>query len=114
MVRLREYLGPDGVSIRWGYLGATLFGAGLLAWFEGAVATILATGGVLLTPGQWFASFAGAYIEALIGSYTLFIREGWAGAIPFVTSAGIAGYAVAITIVLLTVLPFAWVIARVR
>lgn len=111
MVRPREYLGSDGVSIKWNAVGATLFGAGVLAWFEGLAAVILTIVDVPIALAISTANSLADYIEVAFNP--VYFSEAVAATLPFVESAGIAGYVVAIVIVLLIFAPIAWVVSRV-
>lgn len=113
MVSASDFLGGDGVSIQWRQLAVTLFGAGLLAYFEGAIRTFLSLADIPIGLLAGTLDFLGAYVSLSLGFPAVLINAGWAGAIPYVLEAGIAGYLVAITIVLLTMYVVAQVVDRV-
>lgn len=104
----------DGYRIRWRRLGLTVIGASILAYFEGVVRVILAVFEFLLAFPRGFASFAAAVIGVVIGLPGVILDRGFAAAVPFVLDAGVAGFVVAISIVLATIYVFRTVVSRVR
>ncbi|WP_436931677.1 hypothetical protein [Halosimplex halobium] len=100
MVDPSEYV--DGVRIRWRRVATTLLGATLLAYFQGAVATLLSAVNIPLRLLGGLGEFLGQLVALVAGFPAVVIRSGWAGAAEFVLEAGIAGYVFAIGLVLLT------------
>jgi hypothetical protein len=98
MVEPGDYV--DGVTIRWGRVASTLFGATIFAYFQGTVATFLSLVDIPLGLVGGLGEFLGQFVAVVLGLWPALIRGGWAGAAGFAASAGIAGYAVAIGLVL--------------
>ncbi|ELZ23497.1 hypothetical protein C475_14528 [Halosimplex carlsbadense 2-9-1] len=100
MVEPGDYV--DGVTIRWGRVASTLFGATILAYFQGAAAAFLSLADIPLGLLGGLGEFLGSLVAVVTGIWPALIRGGWAGAAGFVLEAGVAGYAVAIGLVLVT------------
>ncbi|WP_226023218.1 hypothetical protein [Halomicrobium salinisoli] len=103
----------SGARIKWRRLGVALFGAGILAYFEGVVAVLLSLADVPLSLLGGLANFSGRFIGLVAGFPAALARGGWAGATQYVLEAGIAGYVFAIVIVLATTGTVAVVVSRV-
>lgn len=110
----RVFLNPNGYTINWSYLGATVIGGTILAYFEGVARVVLAFANLLLSAPRGLASFFGDVIELVVGFPAVIVDRGWQAAIPFVQDAGIAGFVVAVAIVLATFYVVARVIDRAR
>ena len=104
----------DGASIRWGRLATVLFGAGILAYFEGLVRTFLSLVDIPIALLAGYADFLGRAVGIAYGLPSVIIEQGFAAAVPLVLDSGLAGYLVAIGIVLVTLFPLGWVMSRVR
>lgn len=113
MVDLTQYLGPDGVSIRWERVGAVLSIAGLFALVEGWVRVFFATVGIPVSILDGLGNFTATWYETVLALPAVILERGFVAAVPFVQDAGIAGFVAAITITLLTILPIAWVVNRI-
>lgn len=99
----------SGYSINWSYLGSVLIGGTILAYFEGIARVVLAFANLLLSVPRGLASFFSDVVELVVGFPAVIVDRGWQAAIPFVQDAGIAGFIVALGIVLATF----YVVARV-
>lgn len=104
----------SGYSINWGKLGLAVVGGTILAYFEGVARVVLAFANLVLSIPRWFATYYGDIVELVIGFPALIIDRSWQAALPFVQDAGIAGFIVALAIVLATTYVMALVIDRVR
>lgn len=114
MVRISDFIAENGISIRWRRLATVLFGAGILAWFQGLISAFLSLVDIPLSLASGYAHFLGTMYSVVYGLPAVIINRGFAEAIPFVADAGPAGYLVALGIALATLFPIAWVISRVR
>lgn len=112
MVRPSTYV--DGTRIKWGSLGTVLFGAGILAYFEGAIAVFLALVDVPLSLLAGLANFLGQYVTVRFGVLPALVNGAFLGALEFVESSGAFGFIVAIGIVLATLYSLSVVISSVR
>ncbi|WP_135304114.1 hypothetical protein [Haloarcula amylovorans] len=104
----------DGTSIQWRRLGTVLFGAGIGAYFWGTISAFLALVDIPLSFMSGLTNFVGAFYGVLTGLPAVIIRSGFAAAVPYITSAGIAGFLLALLIALATLFISAWVVNRVR
>lgn len=113
MVEASDYLGSDGISIRWGAVWSTILGASILAYFRGAVNAFLSLADIPIALLSFLANYYGQQVELVFGLLPTVVRTSFAGAIPFVSGAGLFGYVVAILIVLATTYSIAEVVSRV-
>lgn len=111
MVRPSNFV--DGTRIKWGSLGTVLFGAGILAYFEGAIAVFLALVDVPLSLLAGFADFLGQYVTVRFGVLPSLVNGAFLGAQRFVESSGLFGFFVATGIVLATLYSLSVVVSRV-
>lgn len=114
MVQISDYIGADGISIRWGRLLTVIFGAGILAAFRGWISAFLSLVDIPIALLSGFADFLGVMAAVVYGLPAVVIDQGFAATVPYVVDAGLAGYLVALAIVLATLYPIAWVVSRVR
>ncbi|WP_424001190.1 hypothetical protein ACOZ4I_15700 [Haloarcula salina] len=114
MVQISDYIAENGLSVRWGRLLSLIFGAGLFAYFQGAITAFLSLVNVPLGLLSGLASFLGTAASLVYGLPAVIIDRGFVAAIPYVTDAGLAGYVVAVGITLSALYPIAWVVNRVR
>lgn len=114
MVEISDYIAENGVSIRWGRLLTLIVGTSILAYFRGTISAFLSLVDVPLALLSGFTEFLGTAVEVVYGLPAVVINRGFAAAVPYVTDAGLAGYVVALVIVLATLYPVAWVMSRVR
>jgi len=112
MVSASDYV--SGASIQWGRLGLSLVGATILAYFRGIVEAFLSLADIPIALLSGLADFAGELVTLVAGFPAVIVRGSWRGAIEYVTSAGIAGYVLAIAVVLLSTYFVAEVVSRVR
>lgn len=83
---------------------STVFGA----IFTGVASVVLGLADIPLALLGGFADFIGRLVSVLTGLPALVVRGSWNEAIAFVMDAGIAGYVVAIAIVLASTYVIAW------
>lgn len=114
MVSLSQFLGPDRISIRWKRLGAVLFGAGIFAYFEGVVATLLALADIPISLIGQFAMLLGELVGTFAGTWPAVIDATVLEAQRFIATTGLGGFLVAILLVLVMLYGLAQVISRVR
>ncbi|QIO23088.1 hypothetical protein [Haloarcula sp. JP-L23] len=114
MVEISDYIAENGVSIRWGRLLTVIFGAGVFAYFQGTISAFLSLVNVPLELLSGLTEFAATAVGVVYDLPAVVINRGFAAAVPYVADAGLAGYVVALTIVLATLYPIAWVVSRVR
>jgi hypothetical protein len=104
----------NGPRIQWSVLLTTVFGAGVLAYFEGLVRVFFSIVDIPLALLGGLADFGGQVVDVVAGIPAAIIERGWAAAIPFVIDAGLAGFVVAVAVVLATFYSIEWVVSRVR
>jgi len=88
----------------------TVFGAILTGW----VSVILGLADLPIALLGGLADFGGRVVAIVAGLPAVIIERGFAAAVPFVLDAGVAGFVVAVVIVLATLYSIEWVVSRVR
>lgn len=111
---LRQFLGPDGVRIRFGRVAEVGVGAVIGAVFSGVASLVFALFDIPIALLSGVTDFLGSLVDVLVGLPTVLVQSGFAAAVPFVLDAGPAGYVVALGIVLLTLYVLSWVVSRGR
>jgi len=102
------------ITIDWRKLGLTLVGGGILAYFQGVAATLLSLADIPIGLLAGFADWLGRLVTLLVGYNSRKLWASWRAAGEFVADAGIAGFLVALAIVLTTLYIVAEVVSRVR
>ena len=113
MVDLSQFLTDGGTRIRWSRVSEVGVGGVLGAIFTGVASVILGIADVPIALLGGLSSFAGELLAIVAGLPAVIVSSGFRGAVPFVLEAGIAGYVVAIAIVLVTLYIVEEVISRV-
>lgn len=111
MVDLRRFL--DGYTIRWDRVGLAVVGAGIYAYLQGAAAVLLSLADLPIALLSGLANFLGTLVETAVALPAVIITRGWQAAAQVVLDAGIAGFLVAISIVLVTLYVVALVVNEV-
>lgn len=101
-------------GIQWGNLLRTVFGGAILAWFSGIVSIILGIADIPIALIAGLGNFLGEVVTVMVRLPAVIIRSGFSAAVPFVLGSGLAGFAVAVGIVLLTVFVASEVLTSVR
>lgn len=102
----------NGGNIRVGLLATTVFGAGIVALFEGLSAFVLEVGALFTLVPRGLAGFGTDLLTVVFGLLELGARGAFLEAVPFVVQSGPAGIVVAAGIILVAAFGFAWVIDR--
>ena len=113
MVDLSRFLTDGGTRIRFGRVAEVGVGAVFGALFTGVASVILGLADVPLALLSGLTGFLGDVIGVTAGLPAVIVSSGFRGAVPYVLEAGIAGYLVAIVIVLATLFTAEWVVSRV-
>jgi hypothetical protein len=114
VVDLSQFLGPDGIRIRWARLAEVGLGTVVGAVFTGTVSVVLGLFDIPIALAGGFGNFLGELVGVLVGLPSVLVDRGFAAAIPFVLDAGPAGYVVALGISLTTLYIVSWVVSRGR
>ena len=114
MVEASDFLGPNGINIRWGRLWGAIIGGSVLAYFMGFVDVLLSLADIPIALLSFLADYNGQLVAVAYGALPTVFRAAWAGATGFITSSGLFGYVVALVIVLATTYSIAEVVSRVR
>jgi len=112
MVQPSDFI--DDVRINWRRLASVIVGAGVLAYFEALVDQLLSLADLPIALLSGLVEFNSDLLGLMLGFPATLVNQAFAGAVPYVTNAGIGGYLVAIGIVLLTTIALAWVVSNVR
>jgi hypothetical protein len=114
MVEPGDYIGANGIAIRWRRLFVEIVGATILAYVTGVVDIILSLAdipiGLLSFVAEWYATL----VELVTGSLARILLSSARGAALWVRTTGLAGFLLAIIIVLATTYSVAEVVSRVR
>jgi len=102
VVQLRDFLTADGTRIRFGRVAEVGVGAVIAALFTGTVSVVLGLADIPLALLGGLTDFLASVVAIVAGLPSVIVSRGFAAAVPFVLEAGIAGYVVAIAIVLVT------------
>lgn len=103
----------DGVAINWRRLGTVLFGAGLMAWFSGAAATVLSLANLPIGLLEGLADWYATYIATVAGAPATWLSASFAAAESWVATTGPLGYLAGIGVALATLYSLAWVVNNV-
>jgi len=114
MARVSDYLGDDGIAIRWRRLFVEIVGATILAYFAGIVDIILSLANIPIALLSFLGNYYGQLIELVTDSFATVIFASFQGATQFIINAGPAGLVVAVIIVVATTYSIAEVVSRVR
>lgn len=108
-----QFTTDGGIGINWSRVTEVGVGTVFGAIFTGVVSIILGLADIPLALLGGLSDFLGTVVEVVAGLPALIMRGAWAETIPFILEAGIAGYVVAISIVLLTMYVVSWGVSKV-
>lgn len=114
MVSLSQFIASDGVSINWRRLGTVLVGAGIFAYFQGIVRTLLALADIPIALLSRYTALLGRLIGTVVGTWGVVIDRTVSEATAYLETTGIGGYLLALGLVLVTLWGLEEVISRVR
>lgn len=98
----------DGVFLDFGRIAEVGIGTIFGAFFTGATSLVLGVVDIPIALLGGFGDFLAVLVDVLVGVPTLILRGAWADTVPFILDAGIAGFVVALGIVLLTLYILTW------
>jgi hypothetical protein len=113
VVDLSQFLTDGGTRIRFGRVAEVGVGTVFGALFTGVASVVLGLADVPIALLGGLSGFLGDVIGVIAGLPAVVIASGFEAAVPFVLEAGIAGYVVAVGIVLVTLYAGEVVISRV-
>jgi len=114
VVDLRQFLTDGGTGIDFGRFAEVSVGTVAAAVFTGVTSVVLALFDIPLALLGGFTDFLEDVVAVVAGLPAVIVERGFAAAVPFVVDAGIAGFLVALSIVLLTLYAGEAVVSRVR
>jgi hypothetical protein len=92
----------SGANINYRALFQAIGGGAILAYFSGLADVILSLADIPIRILGVIADFLGAVVSVVVGLPAVIIADGFQAAIPFISDAGIAGFAVGLSIALAT------------
>lgn len=114
MVDWSQFTTDGGTRIDFARVAEVGVGTVFAAVFTGWVSVVLGLADIPLALLGGLADFGGQVVAIVAGLPAVIIERGFAAAVPFVLDAGIAGFLVAVVIVLGTLYSLEWVVSRVR
>jgi hypothetical protein len=108
-----QFLTNGGTRIDFGRVAEVGVGTVFGAVFTGIVSVLLGLVDIPLALLGGLTDFLGRVVGIVAGLPAVIIERGFLAAVPFVLDAGIAGYALAVGVVLLTLFSLEWVVSRV-
>lgn len=114
MVDWSQFTTDGGIRIDFARVTEVGVGTVFAAVVTGWVSVILGLADIPLALLGGLADFGGQVVAIVAGLPAVIIERGFAAAVPFVLDAGIAGFLVAVVIVLGTLYSLEWVVSRVR
>jgi len=111
---LSQFLGADGVRIRFSRVAEVGVGAVFGAILTGMASVVLALFDIPIALLGGLADFLGAVVNILAGLPAVIVEQGFTAAVPFVLDAGPAGFVAALAVVLPGFYLSSWVVSRVR
>jgi hypothetical protein len=109
-----QFTTDGGIRIDFARVAEVGVGTVISAVFTGWVSVVLGLADLPLALLGGLTDFGGRVIAVVAGLPAVIIERGFAAAVPFVVEAGIAGFLVAVAIVLGTLYSVEWVVSRVR
>jgi hypothetical protein len=113
VVEWDQFLIRDGTRIDFGRVTEVGVGTVFGALFTGIASVVLGLADIPLALLGSLTGFLSAVVTIVAGLPAVIIERGFLAAVPFVLDAGIAGYALAVGVVLLTLFSLEWVVSRV-